>query len=207
MIHLYAFVRGLRALPETDDVRSVELGSLTAVVGPAGGEDHDDVVRHGLLVQALCDAADAVLPARFGARFADEDALADAVAGRVEELEQRLAAVAGCVELSVRVARTHAEDRTDSAVGGAAYMRSRLRAVAAESAAADDLHTLLAGRARDAVVAEPAFSRLLHDACYLVERDEVDDFALSVEHYAAAHPELSLVCTGPWAPASFAGAA
>jgi len=55
------------------------------------------------------------------------------------------------------------------------------------------------------VVTPPVASQLLHDACYLVERDRVDEFARSVETYASAHPELSLVCTGPWAPASFAG--
>jgi DNA primase len=70
--------------------------------------------------------------------------------------------------------------------------------------AASTLHALLQERARAAVVAQ---SPLLHDACYLVARDEVDDFARRVATYGAEHPELDLVCTGPWAPASFAEAA
>ena len=204
MIQLYAFVRGLDELP--DDLEAVPLGSSAAVVGPAGGDERDDLVRHGLLLQSLVDSADAVLPARFGERFADTASLGAALAGRTEALEERLAAVEGCVELTVRVARAGGRAAHEAADGGA-YMRSRLRAVAADSAVAHDLHALLAARSRDAVVADPGLSRLVHDACYLIARDDVDEFAETVERYAAAHPELSLVCTGPWAPASFAGAA
>jgi hypothetical protein len=206
VIHLYAFVRGLDELPDGEELETVQIGPLTAVVGPAGGEEQEDLVRHGLLVQELVESADAVLPVRFGERFADAAALAAAVADRADELERRLAAVEGCVELTVRVARA-CERELPPAVDGGAYLRSRLRAVTADSAAAHDLHALLVGRARDAVVAEPGVSQLLHDACYLIDRTEVDEFARSVETYASAHPELSLVCTGPWAPASFAGAA
>jgi hypothetical protein len=205
VIHLYAFVRGLDELPAGDDLETVELGSVTAIVGPAGGNEQEDLVRHGLLVQELVERADAVLPARFGERFDDEAALAAAVAGRLEDLEQRLATVTGCVELTVRAARTREHERP-SHVDGGAYLRSRLRAVAADSALAHDLHGRLAERARASVVAEPAVSQLLHDASYLIEREDVDAFACSVEAYASSHPELSLVCTGPWAPASFAGA-
>lgn len=204
MIQLFAFVRGLEDLPEGEDLRALPIGDLTAVVGPALDDGQDDLVRHGLLLQALADSADAVLPARFGERFADATALTAAVAERIDELERQLAAVEGCVELAVRVSRAQETPREPD---GGAYMRSRLRAVAADEAAADALHALLRQRARAAVVAQPTLSQLLHDACYLVERDRIDEFVSSVESYAASHPDLSLVCTGPWAPASFAGAA
>lgn len=205
MIELYAFVRGLVELPG-DALEAVELGTMTAVVGPAGGDGQEDVVRHALLVEALVGAADAVLPARFGERFADTAALARAVEGRLEQLEHGLAAVEGCVELTVRVTRPAERDAREPA-GGGAYLRSRLRAVAADSAVAHDLHTRLARRSRAALVADPGLTCLVHDASYLIELDDVDAFAESVRDYAASHPELSLVCTGPWAPASFAGAA
>jgi hypothetical protein len=148
-----------------------------------------------------------VLPARFGERFADAEALVAAVATRLPELEERLAAVDGCVELAVRVARAEREEAHDRPADGAAYMRSRLRSVTADAAAADALHAALQRCARGSVVAEPTLSRLLHDGCYLVERGSVETFAERVASYAEAHPELSLVCTGPWAPATFAGAA
>lgn len=192
MIELYAFVCGLQALP--DGCVGVRLGHVTAVVGEAGAGGRDDVIRHGLAVQALVDSSEAVLPARFGERFDDAAALAAAVEPRLRELEERLAAVDGCVELAVRVARVQNDERP---ADGASYMRARLHGMSAVS----KLHAVLAEHARATVVAQ---SPLLHDASYLVERGEIDEFARRVVAYGAAHPELDLVCTGPWAPASFA---
>ena len=193
MIELFAFACGVRGLP--DDCAAAQLGAVAAVFGPAGGDTRDDAIRHGLVVQSLVETCAAVLPVRFGERFTDASALVDAVTPRLRELEDRLAAVDGCVELAVRVARA-GEDRGD----GAAYMRAGLQA----TRSASTLHAVLQERSRAAVVAQ---SPLLHDACYLVARDDVDDFARRVAAYGAEHPELSLVCTGPWAPASFAEAA
>ena len=203
MIALYAFVSRPRELP--DGLELVPIGDVDAVVGPA--EDGDEaVVRHGLAVEALLDAADAVLPVRFGERFADVDAMTEAVAPRLPEFQDALARIAGCVEIAVRVARAEAGDGVRGRDGGS-YMRARLRSVTADAAAAEAVHARLRSCARESVVGESTLSRLLHDASYLVERERVDDFARTVESYAASHPELSLVCTGPWAPATFAGAA
>jgi len=196
VIELFAFACGVRAVPEGCD--ALAFGPIMAVVGPAGGDAREDVIRHGLVVQQLIEASDAVLPTRFGERFRDAAALAAAVTPRLRELEERLVAVDGCVELAVRVSRSTAY--ADRPVDGTAYMRSRLHGVSAVS----KLHAVLAEHARDTVVTQ---SSLLHDASYLVARDEVDDFARRVAAYGAAHPELDLVCTGPWAPASFSGAA
>jgi Gas vesicle synthesis protein GvpL/GvpF len=193
MIELYAFACGIHDLPE--DCRAARLGHVAAVFGSAAGETREDAIRYGLVVQALVDMCDAVLPVRFGERFTDVTELVDAVTPRLHELEDRLAAVDGCVELAVRIARA-----APVADDGTAYMRAGLRA----ARAASTLHALLQERARAAVVAQ---SPLLHDACYLVARDDVDDFAHRVAAYGAEHPELNLVCTGPWAPASFAEAA
>jgi len=193
VIDLYAFACGVHGLP--DDCGAVQLGHVAAVFGAAGGDTREDAVRHGLVVQELVELCDAVLPARFGERFADAAELVEAVTPRLHELEDRLAAVDGCVELAVRVARGE-----QAAGNGTAYMRAGLEAARAASA----LHALLQERARAAVVAR---SPLLHDACYLVARGDVDDFAHRVTAYGAEHPELNLVCTGPWAPASFAEAA
>lgn len=204
MIQLYAFVRGLDEAP--DELELLDLGGdVAAVVGPALGDDRDDAVRHGLVLQELVESAHAVLPARFGERFPDNGALGTAVAPRRDELGRRLDEVTGCVEVTVRAARSAAPRPVG--VGGGDYMRGRLRVVTADAAAAETLHALLRREARDAVVADPALTGVLHDACYLVPRDRIDAFAGAVTEYARAHPELSIVCTGPWAPASFAGAA
>lgn len=186
MIHLYAFVRGLREPGAGLELRS--FGRAQAVVG--GGEP--DPLHHGLVVESLVDRAEAVLPVRFGERFAGEEDLAAAVQPRLEALERQLDHVAGCVEIGVRIVpRREPTDGDD----GSAYMRARL----SEQLAADEAHRALAAQARDSV-------QTSRDAGYLVARSDVDSFALAVEQLLDSHPALDALCTGPWAPYSFAAA-
>ena len=51
-----------------------------------------------------------------------------------------------------------------------------------------------------------ATERLLLSAAYLVPEDGVAAFRDLVERLQKAHPELGIVCTGPWPPYSFATA-
>jgi Gas vesicle synthesis protein GvpL/GvpF len=186
MIHLYAFVRGIRELEAGLETRP--FGRVLAVTGA----EQPDSLGHGLVVESLLDEADAVLPVRFGERFATEDDLAAAVAPRLEALERQLDHVAGCVEVGVRIVpREEAADGED----GAAYMRARL----SEQLAADEVHRVLAARARDSV-------QTSRDAGYLVARSDVGAFSLAVERLLESHPALDVLCTGPWAPYSFAAA-
>lgn len=186
MIYLYAFVRGLGRLAPGLDARP--FGSLVALTGAA----EPDPLRHGLVVESLLESTDAVLPVRFGERFATEADLAAAVEPRLEALERQLDHVAGCVEVGVRVVpRAEPVDRDD----GAAYMRVRLH----EQLAADEVHRRLAAQARDSV-------QTSRDADYLVGRMEVGDFTLAVQELVESHPGLDILCTGPWAPYNFAAA-
>jgi hypothetical protein len=186
VIHLYAFVQGLRELDAGLQARP--LGAVVAVVGP----EEPDPLQHGLVVEGLLDRADAVLPVRFGAQFAGDDELAAAVTPRLEALERQLGHVAGCVEVGVRIVP---RQRPPEGEDGASYMRARLL----EQVAADELHRTLATRARDSV-------RTTHDAGYLVDRAEVSEFSRAVEQLLESSPALDVLCTGPWAPYSFAAA-
>lgn len=186
MIYLYAFAQGLRELEPGLEARP--FGSLLAVTG----DEEPDPLRFGLVVESLREGADAVLPVRFGERFASEEELAAAIAPRLEAFERRLAHVAGCVEVGVRIVLT---GDADGATGGARYMAARLR----EQRAVEEIHEALAAEARDSV-------RTSRDAGYLLERDEVDGFSLAVARLLESHPALDVVCTGPWAPYSFAAA-
>jgi hypothetical protein len=186
VIHLYAFVQGLRELEPGLEARP--FGRLLAVTG----DEEPDPLRFGLAVERLRETADAVLPVRFGERFAGEEELAAAIAPRLKALEHRLSHVAGCVEVGVRIVPT---DDAQVTAGGAGYMAARLR----EQLAVEEIHEALAAEARDSV-------RTNRDAGYLVERDGVDGFSLSVARLLESHPALDAVCTGPWAPYSFAAA-
>jgi hypothetical protein len=154
------------------------------------------------VVDALARSA-AVLPARFGLSFADEEALERTVRERRDELEAALERVRGCVELGLRVLAPEPDGAPVEPESGGDYLRARLRETEERERLALGLHETLEGRARDARRSPPQ-GRWLLSAAYLVPAGGVDDFRGAVEELESAHPELALVCTGPWPPYSFA---
>jgi hypothetical protein len=160
--------------------------------------DADALWRHEELLESLMDAGP-LLPVRYGTRVSDEAAAVAAVAGREAALAARLEHVRGAVELALRV-RSEEEAAPAIADSGAAYLRART----ARSRLADSVHEALAPLARDSrlrVGAEPL------RAAYLVAREDVDGFVARVRELQTEHPELTIVCTGPWPPYSFSEAA
>src|SRR4051794_25111007 len=203
MIRLYAFVDGLRVLP--DGLRITRIQGLDAVVGDARGSD-DQVqaaLAHGRVVESLREQADAVLPVRLGENFVDETVLADAVAPRVHRLRERLEAVRGCVEVGLRVVGDVSSSAGEP-LDGVSYMRMRLEPLRLRNALEKSLHAPLERRARAAHVAPFGSAPLMLEASYLVPAGAVGDFAGEAVDLAAEWPRLSVTCTGPWAPYSFA---
>lgn len=210
MIHLYAFVSGLRSLPAVAGVAGEALEvhrfeGADAVVGaldaPAA-ESVENAIAHGVVAESLLDCAEAVLPARFGKPFADPTALADATIPRLPELRARLAGVRGCVELTVRIAAPAAA--APAPVDGAAYLRELAAATGARDSCIAETHDALDTRALESRVEPLTRGTSLFRGAYLVRRPEVDAFAQAVDRLATRFPDMSIVCTGPWAPASFA---
>ena len=80
--------------------------------------------------------------------------------------------------------------------------RARVERQQAEACAAE-VHAPLARLAVASVQQVSATPRLLLTAAYLVERDRVEAFRQEVAALGAAHPALSLLCTGPWPPYNF----
>ena len=72
---------------------------------------------------------------------------------------------------------------------------------AVDVVAADAVHTALAALARDS--RERAGDEPLR-AAYLVGHDDVEGFVARVRELQDEHPELAILCTGPWPPYSFA---
>jgi hypothetical protein len=171
-------------LPGPVPLRHVASGGLAAVFAPASDEETTPELlwRHEAIVEALMVDRD-LLPVRYGTRFADEEAAAGAVASRAAELSAALDRVRGAVELSLRVL-----DTREPPVGDAV----------------EAIHAPLAELSR-ATAQRPvrAPSELLRSA-YLVDRDVVRPFADVVGRLQAAHPDLRLLCTGPWPAYSFA---
>jgi hypothetical protein len=203
MLYLYALVESTAALP--DDVELVSIQGIGAVVG-----DIDDVVdptdehvlSHARIVDRLATLNDAVLPVRFGRGFREPDELEAAIGRLAPQLEERLRAVRGCVELGVHV--VGAAPPMSGIEAGADYMRRRLREVAEAEALADEIHVPLAERSRESTRNGSVAPAALLRAAYLVPRGDVDAFCGAVESARQRHPELTFACTGPWPPYSFA---
>ncbi len=178
---------------------AVPCGELTAICAPASEErpGAESLWRHEELVESLMETRD-LLPVRFGTLLKDEDAVAHAVGERGGQLTGQLERVRGAVELALRIdERKTASTTRTSATSGTDYMRLQARRIRSGQAIHDELSVLT----RDtATLPGPELLR----AAYLVDRSVVDKFVARVRELQAAHPELVLVCTGPWPPYSFA---
>jgi hypothetical protein len=207
MIHLYGFTSPTGRLPAIEGVdhRPIEAedaDAIRAVVSRHSTRvepNRDAVVRHGLVVEALRESADAVLPARFGEEFATDESLREAIASRAAEQNAQHERVEGCVELAVRLLDAKPSSVV-AAAGGSAYMRLRLREEARREALLSALHGRLQPHARCSTTRSRAGE---HTAAYLVATSDQGEFQRALDDFADAHPEVTIVCTGPWAPYSF----
>jgi hypothetical protein len=82
--------------------------------------------------------------------------------------------------------------------------RDYLLAKLGDDRAAEALHAPLAALAADACRRPPRGAGERLRGAYLVERGAVDPFRAAVQRLQASHPDMALVCTGPWPPYSFA---
>ena len=198
MIELLA-ITDAAAEPEPP-LRAVRSGALSVLCAPAVEHEvtAESLWRREALIEELMEERD-LLPVRFGTLVPDERAAASAIAERRDELTAGLERVRGAVELGLRVEPREPPPQADAATTGRDYLRAKLDRLEAAQA----LHEPLAQIARAAVV-QPG--RPLLRAAYLVDREAVDAFVAAVRRLQSAHPELALLCTGPWPPYSFAEA-
>ena len=209
MIELYAITDN-PGPPLPDVAQPLELvavDALAAVCTHAADADvsAETLWRHEEVVEALMADRD-LLPVRYGTRLDDERAVARAVEERRDELAAALERVRGAVELSVRVVASGTVPATAIAAdasSGAEYLRLRSRAEGSRERAARALHDPLSALARASVEGRPRPPELFR-AAYLVERDRVESFAAEVAELQEANAGLSILCTGPWPPYSFA---
>ena len=208
MIHVYGFVDGLEELPrvlgvdeaplERRRVAGLELVLSRAATPPSAEVSRETVLRHAQVVEALMRRSTAILPAQLGRAFRDEHQLAAAIEEQAAQLERSLERVRGCVEFGLRVTKGAAEAPESGT--GAGYMYARLEQVRVQDDLVERLHEPLARLARETTLQRRAGGVT---AAYLVARDDVRAFeaeAARLEHADG----VTVVCTGPWPPYSFA---
>jgi hypothetical protein len=197
--------RGLAQAP-LDGVRE---GELLAVISrhahPPGEPALDALWVHERVVERLM-ADRAVLPMRFGSKLPDDDALREVLAARQEEFLAALDRVRGRVEVGVRAMRPLGAAEVPAApepASGREYLEVKLsngRRIDREAAM---LHKPLAALAV-AVSRQPLRSpdELLR-ASYLIDNRTLARFRATVERLQRAHPDIAILCTGPWPPYAF----
>jgi hypothetical protein len=87
---------------------------------------------------------------------------------------------------------------------GSDYMRMRLAEARERDRLSQLFHEPLTGLSRASARFGGAAEDLFQ-AAYLVPQENADTFLQRVRRLEAAHPEATVVCTGPWPPYSFAG--
>lgn len=178
--------------------------------------EHDRVVRAALRTATP-------LPIRFGARLRDEQAVAELLETRHEELLAGLARVSGRVEAGVTVGwdghtergnilSSHPELRHNGAASatGREYLERRRARHLLDDLLQERARALLC-RVTSALEAGelPASLTLLPRPevagmlAHLVPREEVAAYRRRVERAREALPEVTLTLSGPWAPYSF----
>jgi Gas vesicle synthesis protein GvpL/GvpF len=196
VIELYAITDD--PAPPDPPLRALRSDGLTALCAPAQRREVTAKVlwEHEAVVESLMEDRD-LLPMRFGTLVEDDDAAIRALEARREELREGLARVRGAVELAVRAETTSQSEHPPAGATGAEYIRAKVRRAEATRL----LHEPLAFLARESVL-QPG-PELLR-AAYLVDREAVDSFVGLVRRLEETHDGLSVLCTGPWPPYSFA---
>lgn len=226
-LYLYALARespgvdlgsGLAGEP----LRWLGAGAPGAIVGETGEKPAvtpEALTAHDALVQRLAGSIPALLPARFGQTISGEADLLAWLSTRRKELEEALALVDGCVQMTLRVfAGADAPQEAappqpvDESLGpGARYMQARREAAARAKALPEiaPLREALRPLLRAERVERPssaASGRLRATAYDLVKRGEAETYTRMV---AEAAPHLGfwkVTATGPWPPYAFAPA-
>ncbi|RPH54885.1 hypothetical protein EHM82_06215 [bacterium] len=220
MIYLYALLDETPAAPlgeglAGEPLRLLRHGGLLAAVGdrpspPAPGvhafSGHDAVVRR------LAGMVSAVLPARFGELFPNEEALADKLTPRAGELAKALNLVRGCVQMTLRVfgePAPPAASRPEPGMPqgpGARYLAQRQHEdrQARSLPEIEPLRELLQPLVRAERTQRHSAAPLLGTAYHLVLRDRTADYLAALEAGRSRLPDHRVQASGPWPPYAFA---
>jgi gas vesicle protein GvpL/GvpF len=213
MLYLY----GITDAAGPPDLMGID-GALLRVIGTgtlhAVASEHDDLRlsadeetlwAHEAVVESMMEAG-AVLPVRLGSTVDRADSIEDLLRERGSDFTQAIERVRGAVEIGVRglVATPRAAAGASAAGPGAGYMRDQLARKRRIDAVAGRMDEELTSLVRDATEVTGSHERMSLRAAYLVDRDRVDEFVAAVQRLESKADGVTLVCTGPWPPYSFA---
>jgi hypothetical protein len=178
-------VEGRAAVGRALGARSVASGPLAAVVGPVRREGATRVaLRHARIVADALAACSSVVPFRLGIELASDQEVRELLAENRADLCGRLDALAGCVEMGLKV-------RVPASSPDPSRLEAALRRVRA-----------LAPSAHRRELRRPVADGQVLEACYLLPRDRIEPFWAEVASLRS-DTGFPVLGTGPWAPYTF----
>lgn len=206
-------VRGIAGAP----VRLEEIEGLGVLVSDFNDDavpvTNENALDHAAAVRSVLDRT-TPLPFRFGT-LVTEQQLRSYVSARKPALENNLAQVRGCVEMSVKIIWNVPRDKDEPeeprhgigttflAAKRREILGSELRAAQAREISAW-LHNSVSGLTRAEKVTTQPSERLFLTAAHLVGRVNVERYREKTAEVRNERPDLHFLFSGPWPPYSFA---
>jgi len=164
----------------------------------------ENIVQYEQAIESLMAYA-ALLPVRFGTCFNSEERARDVLSNNRGCLAEGLEAVRGQVEMGVRILKPEAT-RRPSAISfdrGTDYMQAKL-AERRKEEEGEHQHLRIAQE-----ILSPSIQRWpnyvqstvrngIASFAFLIPRNDVEEFRSATRAAMTIHPDLRLLCTGPW---------
>lgn len=225
MIYVYALTDPAAARAFTagtfvdEPLETLSRGEVAAIYSSSRADQlspsKENLLRHEQVAEALMARAD-LLPTRFGTRFSSIAKLADVMERNAAPLREGLIRVRHCVELGLRILTQDGSRRETVRSAGTAeqsgreYMLARLEQDREARRQEQEAHRLastveayLKPVVKQGTWQVARASSHLITAAYLVPRNGINSFRGRVQAFSDQHPELRLLCTGPWPPYNF----
>lgn len=200
-------------------LRIVRVGHLAAVVGemrrsPAASTAN--LRKYARVVNAIAEKVPAILPARFATTVRDADELTLFLRARRAAWQQRLRAVRGRVQMTIRLLAPTESESGDRPFPSRSTVTSRTRLRLAHGATQGTQYLKAKAQAMpEFAPVRAAIARYVKDERvekragvvtinHLMARSAADRYLDAVER-AAAENGVRLIVSGPWPPYAFAG--
>ena len=221
-LYVYCLAEGADAIAESIlgvsgvPVRLIKIEDFVVLVSNLESEtvsvNRENVLAHAAVVRSVLDQT-TPLPFRFGT-LVPEAQLSSYITSRKTALEERLAHVRDCVEMSVKIIWKVAENQAEQPVAeqgaGTAFLAEKRREILGDERRAAEareiagwLHQSISGLTRDEQVSLRPNEALVLAASHLVERLNLKHYQEQVAEARENRPELHFLVSGPWPPYSF----
>ena len=177
-----------------------------------------NVLAHQEVVKAALCISRSVIPCRFGTLFPEDDSVLWLLKEHYDAIIGQLAKLEGKMEVSIQaifnreIAPAGVEERRKHKKAGAIYLFRKkeqfdvIKALKEEAERfSQKLHQAISPFWSDVKVQKQLVEKkLLLNACYLVDQQDIPSFKLAYERFKGENSSRKLLCIGPWPPYSFA---